>query len=261
MTSSATATGPWFRRFRPSPKAGTCLVCLPHAGGTASAYLPLTRLLPPSVETLAVQYPGRQDRLHEPRIESVPALARAVHEALAPLAARRPLALFGHSMGAAVAFELALLLEREQGATPRALFASGRIAPSLHRDGRVHRLDDAALVAELRRLGGTDAEVLAEPELLPLVLPSIRGDYRASETYRAQPGARLRCPVVALTGDADEHVTPDEAALWRRHTTGGFGLRVFRGGHFYLADHTAAVAGIVTDTLRAAPARGGPTTG
>ncbi|MFJ2559327.1 MULTISPECIES: thioesterase II family protein [unclassified Streptomyces] len=261
MASPATGESRWFRRFRPSPEAGISLVCLPHAGGTASFYFPLTELLPPTVEALVVQYPGRQDRLREPCVESIPDMARAVFEVLKPLAVKRPVALFGHSMGASVGFELAMLLERELGTTPRALFVSARSASPHHRGRDVHRLDDAGLVAELQLLSGTDAQILDERELLQLVLPSIRSDYKAFETYTAEPGAALRCDVVALTGDADDHVPVEEAAGWRERTTGGFDLRVFPGGHFYVADHGAAVAAVITDTLCAAPTRGGRTNG
>ncbi|AGP51716.1 thioesterase II family protein [Streptomyces rapamycinicus] len=259
MALPATGESRWFRRFRPRPEAEISLVCLPHAGGTASFYFPLSELLPSTVEALVVQYPGRQDRLHEPCIESVPEMARAVFDVLKPLAVKRPVALFGHSMGAAVGFELAMLLERELGTTPLALFASARSAPSLHRGRDVHRLDDAELVAELRRLSGTEAQILDERELLQLALPSIRGDYKASETYTAEPGATLRCDVVALTGEADDHVSVEEAASWREHTTGGFDLRVFPGGHFYVADHGAAVTAAITDSLCAVRTRGGET--
>ncbi|WAP60607.1 thioesterase II family protein [Streptomyces sp. S465] len=261
MALPATGESRWFRRFHPSPEAEISLVCLPHAGGTASFYFPLSELLPSTVEALVVQYPGRQDRLREPCIESVPQLARAVFDVLKPFAAKRPVALFGHSMGAAVGFELARLLERELGRAPLALFASARSAPSLRRGRDVHRLDDAGLVAELRRLSGTDAQILDERELLQLALPSIRSDYKASETYTAEPGATLRCDVVALTGEADDHVRVEEAASWREHTMGSFDLRVFPGGHFYVADHAPAVAAAVTDTLCAARTRGGRTIG
>ncbi|CAM5498288.1 MULTISPECIES: thioesterase II family protein [Streptomyces] len=261
MALPATGESRWFRRFHPSPEADISLVCLPHAGGTASFYLPLSELLPSTVEALVVQYPGRQDRLREPCVESVPEMARAVFDVLKPLAVKRPVALFGHSMGAGVGFELAMLLERELGTTPLALFASARSAPSLQRGRTIHRLDDAGLVAELRRLSGTDTQILDEPELLQLALPSIRSDYKASETYQTEPGTALRCDIVALTGEADDHVSVEEAASWREHTTGGFDLRVFPGGHFYLADHGTAVAAAITDTLCAPRARGRQTIG
>ncbi len=261
MALPATGESRWFRRFHPNPEADISLVCLPHAGGTASFYFPLSELLPSTVEALAVQYPGRQDRLSEPCVESVPEMARAVFDVLKPLAAERPVALFGHSMGAAVGFELAMLLERELGTTPLALFASARPAPSLQRGRDIHRLDDAGLVAELRRLSGTDAQILDERELLQLALPSIRSDYKASETYQTEPGTALRCDIVALTGEADDHVSVEEAASWRQHTAGGFDLRVFPGGHFYVAEHGTAVAAAITDTLCAARTRGGQTIG
>lgn len=247
----------WFRRFHPSPQADINLVCLPHAGGSASFYFPLSELLPATVEAMVVQYPGRQDRLNEPCIENVHEMARAVFEVLKPLAVGRPLALFGHSMGASVGFELAGLLERELGTVPVAFFASSRSAPSCHRSWGIHRLDDAGLIAELQSVSGTDSRILDEPELLQLALPSIRSDYKASETYECRPGATLRCDVVALTGDSDERVAVEDVARWREHTSGSFDMRVFPGGHFYLSDHKAAVTEIITDALRASVPRDG----
>ncbi|MGX1915693.1 thioesterase II family protein [Streptomyces phaeochromogenes] len=251
MAPPVTPESQWFRRFHPRPDAEVALVCLPHAGGSASRYFALSQRLSAHIDVLAVQYPGRQNRLHEPCLDSVRDLARGVFEDLGPLAAGRPLALFGHSVGAAVAFELARLLENERPAGPRALFVSGRRAPSRGTDRGVRLLDDAGIIAELQGLRGTDARVLDDPELLQLLLPSVRADYVASETYDAGPDAVVRCDVVALAGDRDVHVEVDEVDGWRDHTTGAFELRVLPGGHFFLDDHEPEIAAVVTDTLRA----------
>ncbi|MFE3828074.1 thioesterase II family protein [Streptomyces sp. NPDC059092] len=258
MESPAASKSQWFRRFHPRPDAEAALVCLPYAGGSASAYFSLSELLAEEVDVLSTQYPGRQNRFHEPCLESVRDLARGAFEVLDPLIAGRPFALLGHSMGAAVGFELARLLEREGPAAPLALFASGRRAPSIGGDRGVRFLDDEGIVAELRSLEGTDGRILDEPELLRLLLPSVRADYIASETYDAGPGAIVGCDVVALAGDRDAHVGVDEVAEWRDHTTGTFGLKVFPGGHFFLTDHEPEIASLVTDTLRAATRPGHP---
>jgi pyochelin biosynthesis protein PchC len=255
MALPATGESTWFRRFHPNPTADISLVCLPHAGGAASFYFPISELLPPTVEALAVQYPGRQDRLRDPRIEDIHELARAVFEGLKPLALRRPVALFGHSMGASVGFELARLLEGELGTVPVAFFASSQLAPSLHRSRGIHRLDDAGIIAELRLISGTSSQVLGDAELLQLAMPAIRSDYRAVETYAYKPGATLRCDLVGLSGDSDNRVAVEEVASWEEYTSGPFHLRVLPGGHFYLGEQTAAVAGVITDTLRAVTAR------
>ncbi|MBF6046461.1 alpha/beta fold hydrolase [Streptomyces sp. NRRL B-1677] len=237
----------WIRRFHPADEAPVRLACLPHAGGAASYFFPVSKALSPSVEVLAVQYPGRQDRRADPCIENLAELADRTAEALAP-ATDRPLALFGHSMGATLAYEVALRLE-ERGTTPVALFVSGRRAPSRHREETVHERTDEGLVEELRRLSGTDAQMLDDPDILELVLPALRADYRAIETHRARPGLRVGCPVHALTGDADPRATPDEVQDWQHHTTGAFTISVFPGGHFYLNDHQQEIAKIISSAL------------
>ncbi|MEU7425621.1 alpha/beta fold hydrolase [Streptomyces sp. NPDC040750] len=241
--------GPWLRRYHGRPaRAEATLVCLPHAGGSASFYYTWSEALSARYDVLAVQYPGRQDRHREPCLTDVGALAGALAEELAAaVPADRPLVFFGHSMGAVVGFETIRHLERSGASRPPDLFlASGRRAPALSRDDGIHRLSDAALITELGRLGGTDTSVLDDPELAQLVLPAVRADFTAVETYTPEVGAVVRCPVVALLGDSDPRVTPEQAAAWREHTTADFALRVFPGGHFYLGDGRAAVLSTVT---------------
>ncbi|CAM5737924.1 Thioesterase OS=Streptomyces tendae OX=1932 GN=GUR47_36995 PE=3 SV=1 [Streptomyces tendae] len=223
----AAGTG-WLRLFHRAHTDAPRLVCFPHAGGAASFYFPLSAALAPGAEVLAVQYPGRQDRRGEPCVDSVPALADAVVRELRQWQ-DRPLALFGHSMGASVAFEVARRLEAE-GSVPTALFVSGRRSPRLVRDEGIHRADDDALIAHLARLSGTDARILGDPELLELILPAMRADYRAAETYRWTPGPPLRCPLSVLTGDDDPQFSPAEARDWATHTTGAHQLTVCRAG-------------------------------
>ncbi|CAL9654992.1 alpha/beta fold hydrolase [Streptomyces sp. Tu 3180] len=244
----------WIRRFRPSPDAADRLVCFPHAGGSASFYVPVAAALSPGVDVLAIQYPGRQDRRGEPAPASVAELADGVAAALAGWD-DRPLTFFGHSMGALVAFETARRAERA-GSGPVRLFASGRRAPSRTRDERVHTLDDDGVVAELRALAGTDAKVLQDEELLRMVLPAIRSDYRAVETYRCEPGARVRCPVTVLTGDADPRTTLEEARAWSGHTEAGCDVRVFSGGHFFLSERPDEVLAVLTEHFAAARVTG-----
>ncbi|MFE3739250.1 thioesterase II family protein [Streptomyces sp. NPDC059096] len=251
MAPTVPPESPWFRRFHPRPDARTALVCLPHAGGSANAYFSLSQRLPDDIEVLATQYPGRQNRLRETCLGSAQELARGAFEDLGPEIAGRPFAVFGHSMGAAVAFELTRLLEREGPAAPGTLFVSGRRAPSIKSDRGVHLRDDEGIVAEMRALGGTDVGILDEPELLSLALPSVRADYAVAETYAPGPDAVVRCDVIGLTGDQDPHVPLDDAAAWRGHTTGAFDLKVFSGGHFFLADDEPEIATLVTETLRA----------
>ncbi|WP_433348943.1 thioesterase II family protein [Micromonospora sp. CA-111912] len=252
MTTPETDNGLWVRRFHPAPSGTRRLVCLPHAGGSASFYFPVSRSLSPSLEVLAIQYPGRQDRRQEKCIGDIHELAREVHSVLRPWL-DEPVAIFGHSMGASVGFELARLIERDGGSAAH-LFASGRRAPSCPRDETVHLLDDEGLLADMRQLSGTNAAILGDQELLRAALPAIRSDYRAAETYTYRPGPPLSCPITAFTGDNDPKTTVDEARAWSTHTTGSFDLKVYPGGHFFLADQQAAVLRAISTAL-ASPAR------
>ncbi|MFI8824640.1 thioesterase II family protein [Streptomyces sp. NPDC053431] len=234
----------WLRRFGPPLDDAPRLICFPHAGGAASAYVSLARALAPTVEVLAVQYPGRQDRRQEAPVEDVNHLADLVAAAL-PTASTRPYALFGHSMGAVVAYETALRLIRDGRPGPVRFFASGRGAPSLG-PGRSDGLrGDAELAAEMRRLGGSRG-VLDDPELMALAMPALRSDYRALGAYSWATAQPLDCPVSVLVGDADPLVTPEEAGTWLDHAQGGGTVRVFPGGHFYLD----ALVGDVADAIR-----------
>lgn len=247
--NNVTADADWIRRYHPSPDAPARLVCFPHAGGSASYFRAVAAALAPDVDVLAVQYPGRQDRRAEPAATSITEMARRVAESLRPWASAGRLGFFGHSMGAMVAFETALLMAAG-GAAPDVLFASGRRAPSRVRDENVRRSDDAGIVRELTELGGTEAALMADEELRRMIMPALRADYHAVETYRVRPGARIACPIVAMVGDDDPRTTLDEAHAWAAHTTGSFALEVFPGGHFYLNAHTDAVLGTVRTHLR-----------
>ncbi|MFD9960345.1 thioesterase II family protein [Amycolatopsis sp. NPDC058986] len=236
----------WLRRYLPAPEAGTRLVCFPHAGGVARFYRGMATALAPAAEVLAVQYPGRQDRFAEPLIPDVRGMAERIADVLVAELDEPP-ALFGHSMGASVAFETARLLEK-RGLGVVALFVSGRRAPRLPLSGRSFD-NDEDLIAAAKALGGPDPEVLDHPEILQLVLPALRNDWHAAMTYVYQEGPDLSCPVVALTGDADPHVDVGLLDRWGEHTTGPFTRHVYPGDHFYLTAHEATVCGVVTSTL------------
>ncbi len=247
MTITTRNGEPWLRRFHPAPEAKARLVCLPHAGGSASFYFPVSRALSASVEVLAAQYPGRQDRRSEKCVEDIGELADRLAEALLGWT-DRPLALFGHSMGATVAFEVARRLE-DTGVIAAGLFVSGRRAPSRQRVENMHRSADDLLLAELKALSGTEAQLFGDSELLSIVLPVIRSDYKAAETYRYQPGPKLNCPIFALVGDSDPKVTVDDASAWAEHTAAQFDMGVFSGGHFYLTEHRSAVVHTILGRL------------
>ncbi|MCX4765827.1 thioesterase domain-containing protein [Streptomyces sp. NBC_01275] len=237
----------WLRVHRcRAPRPARRLVCFPHAGGTAHLFHGWPAQLPDDVELLAVRYPGRQDRLAEPCVEDMAELADAVAESLAPYTGL-PLTLFGHSMGSAVAYEVALRLEA-RGVRPAHLLVSGRAAPHRARPAGVAEGDDEALLATVRSLGDYQAEVYDIPELRELLLPALRADYRLIETYRPERPVPLRTPVTAYSGSDDTSCPMDAVRAWGDLTgPGRFQLRLFPGDHFYLVPHEARlVADIVT---------------
>ncbi|MBU3068164.1 alpha/beta fold hydrolase [Nocardia sp. NEAU-G5] len=256
MSERAIDDAPWIRRFHPSPAPAVRLVCFPHAGGSASFFFPVSAAMPAAVDVLGVQYPGRQDRRTDPCIADIGTLADEITDALTAWI-DRPLAFFGHSMGAVVAFEVARRLEQRTGIRLIGLYASARRAPSRHRIENVHTRDDRALVTELRALSGTDTALLGDDEVLRMILPAIRSDYTAIETYRCPADAVIGSPITALVGDADPKTTVAEARDWARHTRAAFDIQVFPGGHFYLVEHRAAVIGILTDHLARSRTRTG----
>lgn len=239
-------SSPWIRRFHPAPEAGNRLVFFPHAGGSASFFFPASRMLAPSVDVLVVQYPGRQDRRREACVDDMDLLSELVAAELLPWA-DRPLGLFGHSLGATLAFEVARRLEHE-GVQLLGVFASGRRAPAHQREEAMHLLDDDTLIKAMKLLAGNELEIPDDDELLRSTLSAVRSDYKAVETYRYRPGPLLSSPIVAMTGDNDPKVTPREAEAWAQYTTGTFELRVFEGAHFYLVRHMEQV----TEVLRMA---------
>lgn len=242
-------TGLWLRAYGEAKDARARLICFPHAGGSASYFFPVATALAPEFDVRAVQYPGRQDRRHEPLIETVGELATQISDAIEPVM-RGPVAFFGHSMGAVLAFEVARRFEERGGAGPITVFASGRRAPSVIRDDSARARDDATVIEEMRKLGGTDSRVLADREMLDMVLPAIRNDYRAVANYRPTEHVRIAAPIVVLTAVDDPRTTVAEARAWHDHTSAGGAIHTFEGGHFYLESRGSEVISLIAETLR-----------
>ncbi len=255
VSHPASLTTRWLRRLGPVAEPWVRLVCFPHAGGTAAFFRPWREYLPPDVELFSVQYPGRLDRIAEPCIDDMDLMAASVASAVHPLM-DQPVALFGHSLGAVVAYEVARRLAVRCPDMLAGLFVSGRPAPGRQRAGAKHLAADDILWQELGLLGGTRPEVLADPELRRAFLPALRSDYRLAERYQPRPGPPLGCRVTVLLGDRDSEVDLPEARSWAGVTTGPFTLRVFTGEHFYLTgEGPDVVREIVRGLAEDAPAR------
>ncbi|MGZ3145666.1 thioesterase II family protein [Lentzea chajnantorensis] len=236
-------TGRWFRAFVPRPHAPRQLVCFPHAGGAASAFRGWAELLGPAVEVVAVQYPGRQDRIGDPLPADLAELATWVAEQVEPRLTR-PTAFFGHSMGAAVAFETARRLRPRFPSRLARLYASACDAPPAHRR-RTTDHSDAEIREYVRFLGGSGAALLDDAELWQLSLPALRNDFRLIESYRYTAGAPLTCPVTAIAGDRDESVALADVLRWQEITIGRFEATTQPGGHFYFDDSAAGLAELI----------------
>jgi len=243
------AAAPWFPPCRavatapPELNADAIrLFCLPHAGAGASAYRDWLPLLAPTIEVVPVQLPGRESRYGEPAHRSASDLVAEMSEPLADRAVG-DFALFGHSMGALLSYELAHELSA-LGKPPRHLFVSGLGAPHLPpARAPAYNLPDDELLAVIVELEGTSAEVLAQPELVKMLLPVLRADLEVCETYVTHRG-RLQVPITALGGRHDPGVSLDRLRAWGSLTSADFHLAAFDGGHFYLQatlDDVAAV--------------------
>jgi medium-chain acyl-[acyl-carrier-protein] hydrolase len=243
---------------RDEPNVRLRLFCVPHAGGGTSSFRGWARSFAPGVQLVPVQLPGRESRVEEPPFVRLAPLVSALTEAIAPYV-HAPFALFGHSMGALVCFELARYLRRAYGVAPVHLFVSGAPAPQLSvRHPAMHELSTPALLGELRRLGGTPDEVLGSGELMRMLVPVLRADLQIVETYTYFDDAPLACPVSAFGGLGDARVTRDELAAWQVLTGGEFSLQMVPGGHFFAYDEGRRMANIVARELaRALRASGG----
>ena len=233
-------TNPWIVRAKESPAASLRLFCFPYAGGAANIFHQWSSLLPSSIEVCAVQPPGRGSRLLEEPFTDSGELVSAAANALLPYM-DRPFALFGHSMGALVAFELARMLRREWLRGPLCLFVGGRCAPQIPETRPpLHALPDRQLLKELELMNGTPEEVLAHPDLMQLMLPLLRGDFSVAETYLYNDEPPLGCSITAFGGLDDGGVSRQTLEAWREQTEAAFSLHVLPGDHFFL--HTAEQA-------------------
>lgn len=247
MTQTA---NPWLYYFKsPNPKASVRLFCFPYAGGNALVYRTWAQKLPPGVEVVAIQLPGRATRMHEPLVPKLTDLVEPIASALAPFL-DEPFAFFGHSMGSVVAFEVARFFRREGRALPRHMFVSGRSAPQLNPEHPpLYNLPKDELLAELQNLDGTPREVLEHPELMELMLPILRADFSICDTYEYTEESPLACPITAFGGLQDSGVSRQNLEAWREQTSGTFTLRMFPGHHFFIHSNEMLLLNLLATQL------------
>jgi surfactin synthase thioesterase subunit len=221
------------------PAAGATVV-FPHAGAAAASYRILATALAGGGDTYIVQYPQRADRLTHPAHETVHDLAVGLFLS-APWQSVGPLRLFGHSMGAVVAFEFARIAE-ERGVAVQKLWVSAGPPPCVVADMPELPTSDDGLLADIADLGGTDPELLADEEFSELLTTAVRADYEAFNRYDPSPDVRIGADIHVLGGRDDHRIDSDVLGLWEKHTNGSFEMSLYDGGHFYVYDHVDAVA-------------------
>jgi medium-chain acyl-[acyl-carrier-protein] hydrolase len=248
---------PWFTAA--SNPAGAMRVFLfPFAGGNASAFLPWQDLLGSRLELRVAQLPGRGVRLFDPPLADLDELVARLTRAVAELA-DRPFLFFGHSVGALLAFEIARQLRRTGRPAPASLWVSAAEGPQtrlLHR--HLHQLEEAELIEALREYNGTGTELLANRELMQLVLPGVRADFALSERYVYRPEPPLDLPIHVLLGESDEFVEPERTAGWAAETSRPITVHRFPGDHFFLNEHQQAIAALIAGTGGQVVASGWP---
>lgn len=245
-------SNPWIAHRIEKPEAKLRLFCFPHSGAAANVFRLWGNLLPASVELCPVQPPGRSTRMAEPTIQSAPALVLAAVAGLYP-ELDKPFAFYGHSLGGLIAFEVARELRRRGGPSPVHLFISARVAPQLPLTlSPVHDLPQREFVQQIQeRYNSIHPQLAGDPEVLALVLPTLRADLKVHETYEYRPEAPLACPISAFGAEQDTTVSKAQLEGWRDQTATEFSLQMFPGGHLFIQTEQAAFLAALSGKLAA----------
>ena len=250
---SASRPSAWLQRLTRDSVAGSMrLFCFPYAGGSASVFRDWNAYLPKNIDAFAIQPPGRETRFAEPPVSDFREYVKQSVQAILPFT-DRPFAIFGHSLGAAAAFETARLLEKH-GVATRLLIVSGRQSPgSPPRNAPIAHLPDADFLKAVASYNGTPAEVLDNQDLMEILLPMMRADFSLAENYRYTPDLKLSCPIIALASRQDQWLDAETIARWSGMTAGPFESKWFEGDHFYLNQYTRELVELVGERLRLPP--------
>ena len=235
------------------------LYCFPYAGGSSSVFASWGRLLAPQLRVIGVDLPGHGSRFKDQPLGSVAGMADSAAEAIRNSESNFPrsgtgFAFYGHSLGAVIAYETARLLEDRFQAAPSHLFVGAARAPGLPPPlPPISHLDDTAFLDKVHgRYGGLPAILFEEPELLALVLPVLRADFKAYEIYSSPADPLLSQPVTAFVGEHDPVVDGTAMKPWSRATSNRFDLHVLSGGHFFLNDCRSQLLKLILNTVAGA---------
>jgi medium-chain acyl-[acyl-carrier-protein] hydrolase len=235
--------------YRPNAKANprARLFCFPYAGAGAAIFRLWPNYLEDDVEVVSLHPPGRAHRLREPPFTRVEAMVEEAIESFGDLF-DRPFAVFGHSLGAIVGAEFVRVMS-ESGWETAHLFVSSR-PPIPHRTCQLHKLADPEFIQAIsERYQGIPREILAEEDLLQLVLPGLRADIEALETFNYTERAKIRCPTSVYGGEADPTVSLADLEAWHAEVLAPCDVRVFAGDHFYLNTQAKALLAQISAKL------------
>ncbi|MBK0025786.1 thioesterase [Stenotrophomonas sp. S48] len=242
---------PWIIH-RPNAARRLRLYCFAYAGGHAGVFAPWQALLEPHVEVCGIQLPGRGARMREPAAASFDTLITDIAGAIAEADDGRPFAFFGHSLGSLLAFEVARGVRRMGHRLPIHLFLSGSEPAAYRSPGpALHLMSDDALVRELAAFNGTPTEVLANREMMVLLLPMLRADFALVHGYRYQSALPLDVPFSVLAGRRDDRGSGIDVSLWGEESTVGSEVRWFEGDHFFINSHQREVVDYVRERMLA----------
>jgi medium-chain acyl-[acyl-carrier-protein] hydrolase len=239
---------PWIRF--PHEDAAVQIFCFPYSGGSAQLFQAFARMMPPSVGVYALEMPGRGRRFLDKPHNTMQSQVQEAVTGLSGIPKGQEVLFFGHSLGGLIAFETARELRRESLPLPRHIFVSAIRAPQVpRREQNIHTLSDDKFVGKLRDMGGTPKEILDNKEMLDLMLPILRKDFKLYETYAFQDEKPLACPITAYGGTEDKDVTRADIEAWAVHTSSIFTSHMLKGGHFFIHDQYPTVANTILKIL------------
>lgn len=225
------------------------LFCFCYAGGNANIFLDWQSQLNPAIEVCAIQLPGRGHRFGEKARTDLAGLVADIAKVIQK-ESDLPFAFFGHSLGGLIAFELARYLNDFQMKMPVHLLVSGCDAPQYRQPStQMHLLSDSALIEKLRQYNGTPEDIFNNPDIMQLMLPTIRADFQLAENFVYIQKRLLKIPISVLAGSGDDHILLDQVASWNKETVGKFDLKWFDGDHFFINSHKNAVLQYLDTTL------------
>lgn len=250
--TTATTEGNWFVQLKGSPEAHMRLICFPNAGSSATAFRPWAEEMPPEVELLAVQFPGRQKRIKEPPLRTLGEAVESLLPALSGLTGPAPLFFFGDCTGALVAYELIKAMQTEGYMQPQHLIVSCCRAPDLPpRHQPLFSLDDATLIEQIRSLGFAPEWLLNDQATLKAFLPLLRCDFEMAETYKQSHDATLPIPITAIAGTRDRITPESDVAAWAARTSDAFELVTMESSHDLAQTRLPEVMALLTQVMGA----------